>query len=99
MGHKRDDFYCKCPCPGVGAAAGACAYPGAVGGFPGAVGGFPGAAGGYGGSPCIVPFAGYSGGTCFENGELLIAIVLLLCLCGGFGGLGGICGGLGGLKG
>ena len=61
---------------------------GGYGGF-GAYGGL-GGYGGYG-SPCIVPFAGYSGGTCFENGELLIAIVLLLCLCGGFGGIKSVC--------
>ncbi len=37
---------------------------------------------GYG--ACYAPIAGVSQGTCIDNGALLIALAIFLCVCGGF---------------
>ncbi len=94
MGRNRDNA-CQCVLPvTVSPIQGGCpgAAVGGYGGCPGAVGGYggcPGVVGGYGGCGCFAPVANCARGLCFENGEVLIAAVLLLLGLGVFNGHGG----------
>ncbi len=76
--------YVAGPCNGAVAGYGA-GCQGAVAGY----GGYPGAAGGVAGGfagGCFAPLAACSQGVCIENGELLIAAVLLFLGLGLFNG-------------